>query len=944
MLPLLRRLSSRHTREDERLRLHVALNNITQGVCFFDAAHRLIICNQRYIDLYRLPHERIHPGISLSEVVDLRFAAGTCPAMSKEQYIRWRDQIAVADTISETTVELQDGRIIAIRHQPMTGGGWVATHDDITALKRSEESFRLLFDSNPMPMWLIDRETLRFLAVNDATLAHYGYPREQFLEMSALDLRFPEDRERSREFLLAGEMTQGLRQWRHRKASGEAILVSIFARNLDYSGRAARLCTAVDVTARKAAEETIHQQKRQLNSAIENMPQGLCMFDAEGRLVLFNDRYIEMYGLSRDVVKPGCALLDLMRHRREVGFFTDDPETYARGVLENVGGGRTSAIEVELSDGRAIEVINRPMLDGGWVATHEDVTARKEAERRIAKETQEHRRLFEMSQDVILVTDRKGKVLRVSPIVKEILGYDPDEMVGHSAAVFMHPDDLEETRVAMRLARQGRHTRNCETRYWHKNGELRTLAWSGAWSEPEQMHFFTCRDVSDRKVVDAKLRHLAHYDQLTGLPNRASFLTDLSEQFATRSPTSLAMIDLDGFKDVNDTLGHSIGDALLEGVARRLQDAANGGRIYRLGGDEFVLLLPGCADPTVIGGHVERIVKRLGEGFMVKGHTLYIGASAGIAIGPNDGSNVEELIANADLALYDAKGTGGRTYRLFQATMRAQAQARRDLDTQLRRACADKEFVLYYQPQLRMSDGAVVGAEALLRWRHPQRGILSPGAFIGALADSPVALEAGRWIMQSACESAARWHAEGFAIRIGVNLFPIQFQAPTLLEDIEGALEKSGLPAELLEIEITENIALAHDERVLAPLRRLRTRGVQLAFDDFGTGYASLSFLTRFPLTRLKIDQGFVSKIGENFTGQDTAIARSIIVMAHNLGLDVIAEGIETETQAAFLRGEGCDEGQGYLFARPMPADEFREFLRVQRPDARRQTRLQRQA
>ena len=270
MLPRLKRLISKRTRENERLPLHVALNNITQGVCFFDAAQRLIVCNQRYIELYRLPRDRIRPGISLSEVVDLRFAAGTCPAMSKEQYIRWREEIAIADTISETSVELQDGRIIAIRHQPMAGGGWVATHDDITALKRSEESFRLLFDSNPMPMWVVDRETLRFRAVNDAALLHYGYTREQFLAMSALDLRFPEDRERSRDFLLAGEMSQGLRQWRHRKANGEAILVSIFARNLDYSGRAARLCTAVDVTARKAAEETIHQQKRQLNSAIEN--------------------------------------------------------------------------------------------------------------------------------------------------------------------------------------------------------------------------------------------------------------------------------------------------------------------------------------------------------------------------------------------------------------------------------------------------------------------------------------------------------------------------------------------------------------------------------------------------------------------------------------------------------------------------------------------------
>lgn len=825
MLPAFDRLFSGGRRDHERIRLHVALNNITQGVCFFDGDQRLIVCNQRYIDLYRLPPEKIQPGISLKEIVELRFAAGTCPAMSKERYIHWREEIAVSDTVSETNVDLVDGRIIAIRHQPMAGGGWVATHDDITALKRSEESFRLLFDSNPMPMWLVDRETLGFLAVNDATLSHYGYTREQFISMSALDLRFPEDRERTKEFFSTGEISQGLRQWRHRKENGEAILVTVYARNLDYGGRPARLCTAVDVTARKAAEEKVLQQKRQLDSAINNMPQGLCMFDAEGRLVVSNERYVEMYGLSRRVVVAGCALVDLMRHRRDTGSFIGDPDAYARNILSNVLEGRTSQSEVLLADGRTIEVTNRPMPDGGWVATHDDVTARKEAEARIAKETQEHRRLFEMSQDVILVTDRKGKIIRVSPIVKEVLGYEPDEMVGRVAAEFVYPDDLEQTRVEMRLARRGRHTRNCETRYLHKSGHLVTLAWSGAWSEPEQMHFFTCRDVSERKIVDARLRQLAHYDQLTGLPNRASFLVDLSRQFASGSPASLAMIDLDGFKDVNDTLGHSLGDALLEAVASRLAGEAHGAGSYRLGGDEFVLLLPGCADPTVVGGLVDRIVRALGEGFNVKGHTLFIGASAGIAIGPNDGSNVEELIANADLALYDAKGAGGRTYRLFQPTMRAQAQARRELDTQLRRACADEEFVLYYQPQLRMSDGVVVGAEALLRWKHPERGILGPGAFINALAESPVALEAGRWILHSACDTASQWRAAGLHIRVGVNLFPIQFQAPTLLGDIEAALEASGLPPELLEIEITENIALAHDERVLEPLRQLRARG-----------------------------------------------------------------------------------------------------------------------
>jgi len=260
--------------------------------------------------------------------------------------------------------------------------------------------------------------------------------------------------------------------------------------------------------------------------------------------------------------------------------------------------------------------------------------------------------------------------------------------------------------------------------------------------------------------------------------------------------------------------------------------------------------------------------------------------------------------------------------------MRAKAQARRELDSELRRACSEHEFVLYYQPQVRLRDGAIVGAEALLRWRHPQRGILAPGTFIDALAESPVVLEVGRWILQTACEQAVAWATKGLPpLRIGVNLFPAQFYAKTLQSDVEEALSSSGLSPSALEIEITENIALAHDDTVLAPLKALRAKGVNFAFDDFGTGYASLSFLARYPLTRLKIDQSFVRKIDDRSPPQDTAIVRSIVVMAHNLGLEVIAEGVETIAQAAFLQGEKCDEAQGYLYAKPQPAAEFEEFL-----------------
>jgi diguanylate cyclase (GGDEF)-like protein len=432
---------------------------------------------------------------------------------------------------------------------------------------------------------------------------------------------------------------------------------------------------------------------------------------------------------------------------------------------------------------------------------------------------------------------------------------------------------------------------------------------------------------------ETKLKRLAHYDNLTGLANRVSLHNDLNEVIrANRGPTAIAIFDLDGFKDVNDTLGHSTGDHLLREVARRLSEfAADGGQFYRLGGDEFVLIKTACGDPIEIAGVVGSVLRRLAEKFEIGGHQLFVGASAGIAMAPTDGADIEELVSNADLALYDAKSAGGNACRLFLPVMRARTIARRELDGELRRASANREFELFFQPQVRTSDGTVTGAEALLRWRHPQRGILAPGAFIDALSESPVVLEVGRWILQSACEQAAAWRQAGFPLRIGVNLFSAQFHGETLIADVEAALSHSGLPPDALEIEITENIALGEQEESLQALHTLRARGVKLAFDDFGTGYASLSYLARYPLTRIKIDQSFVRKIAGAFTLADTAIVRSIILMAHHLGLEVIAEGVETATQVAFLRAEKCEELQGYLYAKPLPAADFEAYLRTNR-------------
>jgi diguanylate cyclase (GGDEF)-like protein/PAS domain S-box-containing protein len=550
------------------------------------------------------------------------------------------------------------------------------------------------------------------------------------------------------------------------------------------------------------------------------------------------------------------------------------------------------------------------------------------------QEAEERRRLFETSLDLILVTDRKGILGRVSPSSLATLGYRPDQMIGHSGAKFIYTDDLESTRQEMQLARRGRHMRNFETRYVHKSGRIVPLSWSGVWSEPEQKHFFFGRDMTERKAAEEQLRQLAHFDQLTGLPNRVSLRNDIDMILKEREgdvarPMTVVTLDLDGFKDVNDTLGHPVGDRLLQEVARRLTSVLDETRVYRPGEDEFVLLLENCGDPLIASELMETVLKSVTAQFDVDGHGLFIAASAGIAIAPAHGSNVDDLLANADLALYDAKAAGGRSSRLYVPTLRARAKHRRELDTELRRACANQEFILYFQPQVRSSDGTVIGAEALLRWQHPERGILAPGAFIDALCESAVAIETGRWILTTACKTAASWRAKGLPpIRMGVNLFPAQFSSGSLLQDVENALSESGLPAEALELEITENIALGREEGTLSPLKALRAKGIGIAFDDFGTGYASLSYLTRYPLTRIKIDRSFIQKIGAQSAGEDTAIVRSIIVMGRNLGLEVIAEGVETTAQADFLKAEGCQELQGFLFSKPLPADAFERYLR----------------
>ncbi|ARP94980.1 putative bifunctional diguanylate cyclase/phosphodiesterase [Bordetella genomosp. 13] len=435
------------------------------------------------------------------------------------------------------------------------------------------------------------------------------------------------------------------------------------------------------------------------------------------------------------------------------------------------------------------------------------------------------------------------------------------------------------------------------------------------------------QNLGARRDEEDELRRLAHTDPLTGLANRACFYRRVEQTLAEPNSAAVLMFDLDGFKDINDTLGNAVGDALLREVGRRLQALAGpGATAARLGSDEFALLLPGMDAPDAAMALAQAAISAVAVPIIAGGHEVNVVAtSCGVAVAPLQAQEALELIGDADLALARAKSLGRGQAFAFVPALRMEATARRLHGMEMHRAVNEGEFVLFYQPQVRLADGALVGAEALIRWRHPRRGLLEPAAFLPALEGGPLAATVGNWVLDEACAQAARWRGDGAPdFRMGVNLFGAQFRVGDLAEEVKRALARHGLPPQALELEITENIALDRDETVLEILRRLHDRGVSIAFDDFGTGYASLSLLKRCPLTRIKIDRSFVQGMLES--ERDAAVIRALLDVARTFHLDTVAEGVETRAQRDALQHAGCSEGQGYLFSRPVPAQQFAQL------------------
>jgi diguanylate cyclase (GGDEF)-like protein len=549
-------------------------------------------------------------------------------------------------------------------------------------------------------------------------------------------------------------------------------------------------------------------EKQRLDIALDNMTQGLVLFDASERIAVCNQRYIEIYGVSPDVVKPGCSFRDLIAHRKQTGSFKGDVEEYCSSILRATARHEVTRSVVVTPDGRSIQIVNQTLAIGGWVATHEDITERARSDDRIA--------------------------------------------------------------------------------------------------------------------------HLAHYDALTDLPNRVLFREQLDGGLRTipaGKQLAVLYIDIDEFKRINDSLGHSIGDELLKAVAGRLRGCLTATDfVARLGGDEFAVVQTAVERSADTMDLIARIYQALREPYECMGHLLTTDASIGIALAPQDSSDLDQLLSNADLAMYEAKADGRRTYRFFEADMDARVKALRALELDLRQAIADGGFEIHYQPLVNLADNRVTGCEALLRWRHPQRGMISPAEFIPVAEESGMIDALGEWVLSTACAEAATWPDE---IKLAVNVSPVQFRSHAFALKVAVALASSGLPAHRLELEITEAVLIRDDEAALAMLHQLRKLGVRIALDDFGTGYSSLSYLQRFPFDKIKIDRCFIKEVAE-FDGS-ACIVQAVVNIAAARHMTTTAEGVETELQLDMLRKLGCTEMQGYLFSPALPAAEIVDLLRSRR-------------
>ena len=674
------------------------------------------------------------------------------------------------------------------------------------ALRDSEQRYRTLFDSNPLPMWIYDFETLRFTAVNDAAIQHYGYSRDEFLRMAITDIRPEEEIGSVMSLLPTLTGRRGPNIFRHKTKNGAVIDAEITSFEFIAAGRRTRLVIAQDVTERRRGEDSLRRSEQQ------------------------------------------------------------------------------------------------------------------------------YRLLFERNLAGVYRTSVDGRILDCNDAMARIFGYENREELLRESAWSLYFDNEDRTRTLHQLREQKSLT-NLENRMRRRDNKpiwvLENVTLLESAGGPEQLEG-TIIDITEQKTAREQMEHQAYHDVLTDLPNRLLFHDRITVALAharrTGRGVAVMFLDLDQFKLVNDTLGHTIGDRLLQAVASRLVSSVRAeDTVARIGGDEFTVLLADVADRRGAGVVAQKILDTVRVPVKIDSHDLLVTTSVGIAIFPDDGTEAETLLRNADRAMYRAKEMGRNNFQ-YATPMLSGPDQRLTMQRNLQRALEQNEFTIHYQPMVEVATGRIVGAEALVRWIHPEHGLMNPDDFIPAAEETQFIVPLGEWVLRNACIQMKRWHDMGHGpLRVSVNLSPRQFQQRDLIATVERVLAETGFPATSLDLEITESTAMQNVDLTVAVLNRLKEMGVGIAIDDFGTGYSSLTYLKRLPIDTLKIDQQFVRDLGGS--SNDGPIVSAVINMARALKLRVIAEGVETEEQRAFLERELCAEMQGFLHSMALPADEFERRL-----------------
>ncbi|WP_245312814.1 putative bifunctional diguanylate cyclase/phosphodiesterase, partial [Bradyrhizobium macuxiense] len=681
----------------------------------------------------------------------------------------------------------------------------------------------------------------------------------------------------------------------------------------------------------REAQQRLEAERQRLDTALNNMIQGLVLFDASARMVVCNQRYLDMCGLAADLIKPGCSFEEVMRHRKVTGSFVGDVDEFCATVRTNIANGQVTEVVTPTIDGRSFSIVNQPLAHGGWVATLEDITERRNLEQERDRNNAFLREIVDHIPSQITVKDaHTRRYLLVNRVAETHFGTSRENIIGKTALDIFPPAHAQVIAEDDNMVLESADGFFKDEHRWlsHITGEhyitSRRIGIRDQAGMPRYI-ITVVDDVTERRRANERIAHLAHYDALTDLPNRVLFREQIErelEKAKQGQQFALLYIDIDEFKSINDSLGHHVGDELLKTIAGRIKAClCEGDLIARLGGDEFAVIQTAIRGISDVEDFVASVHRAIRQPCDCLGHHLSTDASIGVALAPRDGTDLDQLIRNADIAMYGAKAEGRRTHRFFEPEMGAMARARLTMEQDLRQAMTDGGFEIHYQPLLDLNSNQVTGCEALLRWRHAERGLISPAEFIPIAEDTGLIGELGEWVLRTACMEAAKWPDH---IRLAVNVSPIQFKNISLALKVASALDASRLKPSRLELEITEAVLIGDDEMALAILHQLRAIGVRIALDDFGTGYSSLSYLKRFPFDKIKIDRSFVSDI--TVDGSAT-IVQSVVNIATSRNMTTTAEGVETEQQRDLLRELGCTEMQGYLFSPPKPATELRRLL-----------------